>query len=46
MIEFNNNPNADAFLERDVSSLCKSFTKQWVKAERVKVLREIRSINF
>jgi len=42
VIEFKNNPNADAFLERDVHSLCKSFTKQGVKADKGKVLREVR----
>ncbi len=46
VIEFNNNPNADAFLERDVRSLCKSFRKQGVKADAVKVLRDVRNINF
>src|SRR5688572_6501555 len=30
VIEFKNNPNADAFLQRDVRSLCKSFRKQGV----------------
>jgi len=42
VIEFNNNPNADAFLERDVRSLCKSFRKQGIKADEVKVLSEVR----
>lgn len=42
VIEFNNNPHADAFLERDVRSLCKSFKKQGVKADEAKVLREVR----
>jgi RIO kinase 1 len=42
VIEFRNNPNADAFLERDVRSLCKSFMKQGVKADEAKVLREVR----
>jgi len=46
VIEFDNNPNADDFLERDVRSLCKSFRKQSVKADAVKVLREVRNINF
>ncbi len=40
VIEFDNNPNAGAFLERDVRSLCKSFRKQGVKADEAKVLRE------
>jgi RIO kinase 1 len=43
MMEFKNNPNANAFLERDVHSLCKSFMKQGVKADKVQVLREIRA---
>jgi RIO kinase 1 len=42
VIEFKNNPNADAFLERDVHSLCKSFMKQGVKADEANVLREVR----
>ena len=42
VIEFKNNPNARAFLERDVRSLCKSFIKQGVKADEGKVLREVR----
>jgi len=43
VMEFKNNPNAHAFLERDVRSLCKSFMKQGVIADEVKVLREIRA---
>jgi len=43
VIEFKNNPNANAFLERDIRSLCKSFIKQGVRADEVKVLREIRA---
>src|SRR5215216_805654 len=43
VIEFKNNPNADAFLERDVHSLCKSFMRQGVKADESKVLREVRA---
>jgi len=42
VIEFKNNPNADAFLERDVHSLCKSFMRQGVKADEEKILREVR----
>ncbi len=42
VIEFKNNPNAETFLERDVHSLCKSFMKQGIKADEVKVLREVR----
>jgi len=43
MMEFKNNPNAHTFLERDVHSLCKSFIKQGVKTDEVKVLREVRA---
>jgi len=43
VMEFKHNPNAHAFLERDVRSLCKSFRKQGVKADEVKVLREVRA---
>ncbi|MFN2577643.1 MAG: RIO1 family regulatory kinase/ATPase [Pyrinomonadaceae bacterium] len=46
VIEFDNNPNAHAFLERDVRSFCKSFRKQGVKADEVKVLREVRELDF
>jgi serine/threonine-protein kinase RIO1 len=42
-MEFKNNPDANAFLERDVRSLCKSFLKQSVKADEAKVLREVRA---
>jgi RIO kinase 1 len=42
VIEVRNNPNANALLERDVYSLCKSFRKQGVKADEGKVLREVR----
>ena len=42
VMEFKHNPNANAFLERDVRSLCKSFRKQGVKADEAKVLREVR----
>jgi RIO kinase 1 len=41
VIEFKNNPNARAFLERDIHSLCKSFKKQGVHADEIKVLREV-----
>jgi RIO kinase 1 len=44
VMEFRNNPNANAFLERDVLSLCKSFRKQGVNADEIKVLREIRAV--
>jgi len=43
VIEFRNNPNAGAFLERDVRSLCKSFLKQGIKADEGAVLREVRA---
>ncbi len=43
VMEFKNNPDANAFLERDVRSLCKSFLKQSVKADEAKVLREVRA---
>ena len=43
VMEFKNNPNANAFLERDVHSLCKSFIKQGLKADEAKVLREVRA---
>ena len=43
VIEFKNNPNAHAFLTRDVHSLCKSFRKQGVKADEANVLREVRA---
>ena len=41
VMEFKNNPNAKVFLERDVRSLCKSFRKQGVIADEVKVLQSI-----
>lgn len=43
VMEFKNNPNANAFLERDVRSLCKSFIRQSVNADEGKVLREVRA---
>ena len=43
VIEFKNNPNAGAFLERDVRSLCKSFLKQDVKTDEAKVLRDVQA---
>jgi RIO kinase 1 len=43
VIEFKNNRNAHLFLERDVRSLCKSFVKQGIKADEIKVAREIRA---
>ena len=43
VMEIDKNPNANAFLQRDVHSLCKSFMKQGVNADERKVLREVRS---
>jgi len=43
VIEFKHNPNAEAFLERDVHSLCKSFRKQGVTADEDRVLRDLRA---
>ena len=42
VMEFKNNRNAPAFLERDISSLCKSFRKQGIQAKEENVLREVR----
>lgn len=43
VMEFKNNRNASAFLERDVHSLCKSFKKQGIQADAGNVLREVRA---
>ncbi len=43
VMELKHNPNANAFLERDVHSLCKSFLKQGVKSDEARILREIRA---
>lgn len=43
VVEFRNNPHANAFLARDVHSLCKSFRKQGVKADEGSVLRDVRA---
>jgi len=43
VIEFKNNSNANAFLERDVNSLCKSFRKQGVITAELNILREVRA---
>lgn len=43
VMELKHNPNANAFLARDVHSLCKSFMKQGVKADEKDVLREVRA---
>jgi RIO kinase 1 len=42
VMEFKNHPHAEAFLERDVRSLCKSFRKQGVRADEREVFREVR----
>lgn len=44
VMECKKNLNAHLFLERDVHSLCKSFKKQGVKVDEVKLLREIRDV--
>ena len=43
VMEFKNNRNAYTFLERDVHSLCKSFSKQRVKADEANVFREVQA---
>jgi RIO kinase 1 len=43
VVEFRNNPNANAFLLRDVHSLCKSFRKRGVLADEGSVLRDVRA---
>jgi RIO kinase 1 len=43
VMELKHNPNANAFLERDVHSLCKSFLKQGIKSDEAGILKEIRS---
>lgn len=43
VMEIRHNPNAKAFLTRDVHSLCKSFRKQGVNADEGQVLREVRA---
>ena len=42
VMEFKNNSEADAFLERDVHTLCKSFKKQGIKADEAQILKEVR----
>jgi RIO kinase 1 len=42
VIEFKNNPGAEAFLKRDIQTLCKSFMKQGVKADEAKLLRTVQ----
>jgi RIO kinase 1 len=43
VMEFRHNPEAQAFLARDVRSLCSSFRKQGVIADDWKILREVRA---
>jgi len=43
VMEFKNNRNADAFLRRDVHSLCKSFRKQGLNSDELNILREVRA---
>ncbi len=43
VIEFKHNPNAQTLLARDVHSLCRSFLKQGVRADEVKILREVQA---
>ena len=43
VMEFKSNPNSNAFLTRDVQSLCKSFLKQGIKADEARILREVRA---
>ena len=43
VMDFKNSPNAQAFLERDVHSLCKSFLKQGIRADEGDILREVRA---
>lgn len=43
VVEIRNNPNAHAFLARDVRSLCGSFRKQGVNTDEARVLREVHA---
>ena len=43
VMEFKHNRNAQAFLQRDVASLCRSFRKQGVYADEAKILREVQA---
>jgi len=43
VMEVRHNPNALAFLARDVRSLCKSFRKQGIDADEAQILREVRA---
>jgi len=44
VMELKHNPNAKAFLERDVRSLCRSFQKQGIHADENKLIREIQTV--
>lgn len=41
VMEIKNNPNAKAFLTRDVHTLCKSFRKQGIRVDEGQVLRNV-----
>ena len=43
VMDLNANPNAKAFLERDIRSLCGSFHKLGIAADERKIMREIRA---
>ncbi len=43
VMEFKQNREAPAFLERDVRSLCRSFAKQGIQADEAHLLREVRA---
>jgi RIO kinase 1 len=43
VMELKHNPNAYAFLKRDIHSLCKSFGKQGIHVDEIKVFREVRA---
>jgi RIO kinase 1 len=45
VIEFKNNRNARAFLERDGHSLCKSFMKQGIHADEARIIREVQAVH-
>ncbi len=42
VMESKHNPHAQAFLTRDIQSLCKSFRRQGVNADESRVLKEIQ----
>jgi RIO kinase 1 len=43
VIEIRHNPNAAGLLERDIRSLCRSFSKQGVKTDESRVFQETRA---